>query len=113
MKIENIKNKLMDELNKLIKQKKNLKQEDPFSDPNRVDENSVEDDLDEQIGHFDAEVKINFTAKRIIELRKALSRLKIGKYGVCEDCGKMIDTRRLHVKPEAVICIKCETEKES
>jgi len=112
MKSINIKNGLEGELDKLKKQKKIIKKEDPFSDANRVDENSMEDDLDEQIGHFDAEVKLNFVAKRIIEIKRALSRLKIGKYGVCESCGRMIDIKRLHAKPEATVCINCEKERE-
>ncbi len=113
MRLDNIKEALKSELEKLKKQKKTLKIEDPFSDSNRVDENSMEDDLDEQIGHFDAEVKLNFVSKRIIEFKRALSRIKIGKYGVCEDCGKMIDVKRLHAKPEATVCINCEKERES
>lgn len=111
--IKPIKNFLENELVRLKRQKKMIKSADPFFDVNRTSENSVEDDLDEQIGHFDAEVKANFVGKRMVEFRKALTRIKIGKYGICESCGKMIDTDRLAVKPEATICIKCERERES
>lgn len=111
--IKPIRNFLESELVKMKRQKKMIKNADPFSDVNRTSENSMEDDLDEQIGHFDAEIKAGFVSRRIVELRKALTRIKIGKYGVCENCGKMIDTDRLAVKPEATICIKCERERES
>jgi len=97
---------------RLKRTERNLKNADPFTDSERTLENSVEEDLDEQIGHFDTEIKVNFLKKQIIQLRKALSRLKIGKYGVCEKCGKMIETGRLAINPEATTCVKCEKEKE-
>lgn len=107
-----IKNFLERELVKIKRQKKNIKAEDPFSSPNRTNENSYEEDLDEQIGHFDAEVKVNFLNKRIVQLRKSLTRLKIGKYGICEKCGQMIDTDRLSISPDATTCVKCTKESE-
>lgn len=62
--------------------------------------------------NFDVEVKAKFMKKQIVQLRKALTMIKMGKYGICESCGKMIDTDRLAVKPDATICIKCERERE-
>ena len=101
------------ELIKLKRQKKQLKKEDPFSNEDRVNENSIEDDLDEQIGHFDVEIKAKFLSKQIAQFRTALTRMKIGKYGICEKCGKIIDTNRLAVRPEATTCIKCSKENEN
>lgn len=110
--LEKIKRFLELELVKIKKNKKELKKSDPFLDVNRTSENSLEEDVDEQIGHFDTEVKMNFLAKRTVQLRKALTRMKLGKYGICEKCGKMIDTNRLLVNPEATTCVKCEKESE-
>lgn len=107
-----IKNFLENELIKIKRNKKSLKQADPFNDINRASENSLEADVDEQIGHFDTEIKVKFLAKRLAQLRKALTRMKLGKYGICEKCGKMIDTDRLAVKPEATTCIDCEKDSE-
>lgn len=101
------------ELVKLKRTKKQLKNEDPFLDENRTTENSLEEDVDEQIGHFDNEIKSKFLSKQIVQFRTALTRIKIGKYGVCEKCGKMIDTDRLAARPEATTCIKCSKESES
>ena len=101
------------ELILLKRRKKQLKNADPFSDENRASENSFEEDLDEQIGHFDNEVKTKFLSKQIAQFRTALTRMKIGKYGICEKCGKMIDTDRLAVKPEATTCVKCSKESEA
>jgi DnaK suppressor protein len=111
--ISPIKHFLEVELLKSKRAKKNLKKTDPFSNEDRVLENSFEEDLDEQIGHFETEVKAKFLNKRIVQLRKALTRIKVGKFGLCESCGKMIDTDRLAINPSATTCVKCEKEKES
>jgi len=92
-------------------QKKN-KQSDPFSDELRTSQNSLEDDLEEQVGHFDSEVKSSFISKQIVEFRKALTRIKIGKYGICERCKKPIDTDRLAIRPETTKCLACEKNEE-
>ncbi len=110
--ISPIKSFLEKELVGLKRLNKNLKKEDPFSNETRADENSFEDDLDEQIGHFDNEYQRKFLSKQIVQFRKALTRIKIGKYGICEKCGQMIDTDRLAIKPEATTCVKCSKENE-
>ncbi|HEX8923973.1 MAG TPA: TraR/DksA C4-type zinc finger protein [Patescibacteria group bacterium] len=104
---------LKKQLVKLKKTRRELKAADPFKNEGRDTENSLEEDVDEQIGHFDAEVKVQFLTKQIVQIRKALTRVRIGKYGVCERCGKMIDTDRLAVRPETTICIDCEREDEA
>lgn len=108
-----IKKFLETELLKMKRVKKGMEKSDPFADESRTLENSVEEDLDEQIGHFDNEAKVKFLSKRIVQLRKALTRMKLGKYGICESCGKMIDTERLAINPEATTCVKCQKEKEA
>lgn len=107
-----IKEFLEERLLELKRKEKKLKADDPFLVPERTSENSKEDDVDEQVGHFETEVKMHFIKKEIVEMRKALSRLKIGKYGICSKCGKMIDTDRLTIKPEATLCMQCEKDAE-
>ncbi|KKR66606.1 MAG: Transcriptional regulator, TraR/DksA family [Microgenomates group bacterium GW2011_GWA2_40_6] len=96
----------------LKKSEKKIKRGDPFSDSARATNNSLEEDVDEQIGHFESEIKVSFVKKQIIEFRKALTKIKIGKYGICDKCGEMIDTDRLAVRPEATVCMACEKEGE-
>jgi RNA polymerase-binding transcription factor DksA len=96
----------------LKKNEKFLKENDPFTDQHRTGNNSIEEDVDEQIGRFESEVKISFIKKQLIQVRKALTRLKIGKYGICEKCHNMIDTDRLAVKPDTTICVNCAKEQE-
>jgi len=108
-----IKNFLEKEIVKWKKTKRKLEKSDPFRDSARASDNSLEEDVDEQVGHWDVEAKAGFAARQVVQLRKALTRLKIGKYGLCEKCGKMIDTDRLAVRPETTLCIKCAKERES
>lgn len=107
-----IKNFLESEIVKWKKAEKDMKKNDPFADPNRAIQNSNEEDVDEQVGHFETEVKVSFVKKQLVQLRKALTMIKIGKYGICEKCGAMIDTDRLAVKPEVTVCIKCARDRE-
>jgi DnaK suppressor protein len=98
---------------RLETRKKDLEKEDPFFDDSRLTDNAAPDtEAAEQFGHARVEAMKKDIDRRIIEVRKALARIKIGKYGICESCGKMIDTDRLMIKPEATLCIDCEKKKE-
>jgi|TARA_R110001592_G_scaffold113452_1_gene312543 RNA polymerase-binding transcription factor len=46
--------------------------------------------------------------KRLVAVEQALQSLDDGEYGWCEQCGELIDTRRLEIKPESVRCIGCQ-----
>lgn len=101
------------EQKRLEERKKVLEKEDPFLDVSRTSDNAAPDtEAAEQFGHARIEAMGKEIDRRLIGIRKALTRIKIGKYGICESCGKMIDTERLMVKPEATLCITCEKKKE-
>jgi len=100
-------------LHTLEKRKKEVAKEDPFADPNRVDDNAAPDiEADEQFGHARTSAIKKELSKNIIGVRKALSRIKIGKYGICEECGEFIDTARLIAFPEATLCAKDAKKRE-
>jgi DnaK suppressor protein len=107
-----VKKFLEDELKRLNDTKKSIDNADPFNDDERDERNSLEDDVDEQIGHLDTEIKSKFLQRQIVQIRQALTRLKLGKYGICEVCGQMIDTDRLAAGPQTTLCIKCAKDKE-
>lgn len=44
-------------------------------------------------------------------LEDALQRIDNGNYGVCRDCGKLIDKERLEAVPIAQQCFDCKTKK--
>jgi DnaK suppressor protein len=57
----------------------------------------------EAAGHHSAEMR---------QLRQALARLTDGTYGLCEECGQPIGASRLLARPEARLCIDCQTRAE-
>ncbi len=92
-------------LSDLKKKKKDIAKEDPFKDTARIIDNASPDtEAAEQFGHARTSALQQELQRKIIQTRKALSRVRIGKYGICEDCGKMIDTDRLMIYPEATLC---------
>lgn len=100
-------------LDTLKKRKREIAQEDPFRDPARVTDNAAPDtEADEQYGHARTSAISTELTRRMVQIRKALARLKIGKYGICEECGRMIDTDRLMVYPEATLCAKDAAKRE-
>lgn len=100
-------------LNALRINRKKISTEDPFNDKTRDLDNAATDtEAEEQFGHARVSAiksELNLKARQI---KKALDKVKKGEYGLCEDCGKMIDTDRLAVFPEATKCIKCEKKRE-
>jgi len=104
---------LSEQLKKLEGNKKKLTEEDPFTNEARTGDNAAPDtEAEEQFGHARTSALREQIDRKIIQTRKALTRIRIGKYGICENCGKMIDTDRLVVFPEATLCVNCEKKKE-
>jgi RNA polymerase-binding transcription factor DksA len=111
--VEPVKKYLGQKLTDLEKRKKSLTKEDPFFDDDRLDNNAAIDaDAAEQFGHMRANALKATLDRTIIQTRKALARIKIGKYGICERCGNFIDTDRLMILPETTVCVACEKKKE-
>lgn len=108
-----VKQHLTDKLTDLEKRKKQMVADDPFADRSRLQENAaIDTDAEEQAGHMRVSALKQTYERSIIQIRKALTRVKIGKYGLCENCGRMIDTDRLMIMPETTLCIDCEKRRE-
>lgn len=45
---------------------------------------------------------------KLVEVKKALERIKDGIYGRCKNCNEDIDEKRLEALPESDICLKCQ-----
>jgi len=97
----------------LEKRKKQFSSEDPFADVSRLNDNAAIDaDAAERVGHMRVSAVKQTLDRSMIQIRKALTQIKIGRYGVCESCGKMIDTDRLMIMPETTWCVDCEKKRE-
>lgn len=96
----------------ILSKLKRLKKEDPF----RTEDRSiiVEPGTDAAVlfGHEQVVIFEEKLKKDLVEIEKALSKIKKGTYGYCERCKRAIDPGRLAVKPHAVYCLKCESELE-
>lgn len=101
--------KLLVSKEKQLKARKEaLSSEDPFADPERLNDNAALDvEAAEQFGHERVTAMNREIDKMLIRVRKAMSGIKLGKFGVCESCGKLIDTNRLSIDPTVQYCVTC------
>ena len=51
-------------------------------------------------------------AAQLRSVRYALAKFDDGSYGECEECGQPIGFSRLQARPEARLCIACQTRAE-
>jgi DnaK suppressor protein len=51
-------------------------------------------------------------AAQLPVLRRALAKFDDASYGLCEECGNQIGFSRLQARPEARLCIGCQTRAE-
>ncbi|OGD83548.1 hypothetical protein A2572_00370 [Candidatus Collierbacteria bacterium RIFOXYD1_FULL_40_9] len=103
---------LRGEEKKLKTSRKELKNQDPFILGNRDSDNSVDADVAENVEHDRSYALRRQVNRSIVAIRKTLTRIKLGKYGICASCGKMIDTDRLAIRLTAEYCIDCEKQRE-
>ena len=86
-----------------------LEKEDPFADTDRLSDKAASDtEAKGQFGHLRAESLKEELLSQLEKVERAIFRIRKGKYGICEKCGKMIDTERLAANPTAHLCVGCE-----
>lgn len=51
-------------------------------------------------------------AAQMLSVKRAFSKLDDGSYGACEECGNPIGFSRLQARPDARLCITCQTRAE-
>jgi DnaK suppressor protein len=51
-------------------------------------------------------------SRELLQIERAIAKLKQGSYGVCEGCVRKIPVTRLNVLPYSVMCIECQREME-
>lgn len=105
--------RLLVDLDENTKRLNSLKLEDPFSDTDRLNDNAAVDaDALEQTGHERVQALKKELLETIVRIKRALSKIDDSEYGVCENCGEVIDLKRLEIFPMATLCFKCERRKE-
>ncbi len=79
-------------------------------------------DLDEPIGRLSrmdalAQREMNEAGRRtqqaeLAQVKLALESIAAGEYGLCRSCDESIGFRRLHARPFATVCLRCQSERE-
>ena len=46
------------------------------------------------------------------KIGRALNKIELGEFGLCEECGEEISLKRLEARPETPLCIKCKEDQE-
>lgn len=109
---ESIRQQLEEEKKNVLERVAALAVQDPFSDPDRINDNAASDkEAAEESNHDRVESQIATLKDQVDDIDGALVRIGDGTYGFCESCHKMIDTDRLAILPTATLCLSCESKK--
>lgn len=110
--IESIKNLLLRQKKKVEKDIKSVEEEDPVMESGGLAETG-EPGTDSWLADVHSRaVAVKNSLQEILEKTKqALLALKKGKYGKCQNCGKMIEPDRLKAMPAAILCMSCSKKK--
>ena len=50
--------------------------------------------------------------QKIFLIEEALDAIENGDYGICAECGELINEKRLLLMPFALLCVHCQSERE-
>lgn len=112
--LEQLKKGLLDRQQVLTDEVKE-KRELTASEGNEDASGGVGDAGDESVTRMMTDIGIQEAGRDLEELQEidaALRRIDEGGYGLCEECGREIDQRRLEAQPTAMRCIACQAQHE-
>ncbi len=110
--LSSIRQHLEEEKTRVVARTTELSLQDPFADPDRVNDNAASDtEASEESNHDRTLALVEELKNRVLSIDDALLRIGSGSYGFCTHCGMMIDTDRLSVIPTATLCLACEKKK--
>jgi DnaK suppressor protein len=110
--LEKIRQSLEKEKQELLHRIDELSLQDPFSDPDRVNDNAANDtEANEESSHDRFTAMIDELKQRLMDIDNALIRISDRSYGFCSECGNMIDTDRLSILSTATLCLDCEKKR--
>jgi DnaK suppressor protein len=91
----------------LNKEEELVKESDPYMHEERADGSEGADVTSGDVEKTIQEARLDLIQSARHEIRKALAKVKIGTYGVCEVCKQPIDLARLRALPQATTCFDC------
>ena len=101
--IDEMKERLEDQNKQITEELEELSEDDAFvKDDSRVEHNAEQaEEAEELEEHYDNKANRNVLAKLQAQIKKALARIKAGKYGIDKKTGKPISKERLKANPSA------------
>ena len=110
--LDQVRKALEEEKTGVVRRIAELCAQDPYADPDRVNDNAASDaEASEESNHDRYAAMVDEMKARVHALDEALLRVGSGTYGYCVNCGEMIDTDRLSIVPTATLCLACEKKK--
>ena len=110
--LNNIRETLEAEKKTVMARMSELNAQDPFSDPNRLNDNAASDsEANEESSHDRFTALVSELQLKVDQIDAALFRIADGSYGYCTNCKAQIDADRLSILPTAQLCLSCEQTK--
>ncbi len=91
----------------LKKEEELVKQSDPLLQEESADRSESAESTAVDVEKNIHDARLNLIQGARLEIRKALAKVRIGTYGICEVCKKPIDLARLKAFPQATKCFDC------
>lgn len=73
------------------------------------------DEVDQATSDVEQSMRMRLRNRETLYIKKiedALKRIEEGTFGLCDDCGEAIESRRLEARPTATLCVACKEEEE-
>jgi len=109
--LDELKKKLEERRIEIVRQLENFNEAISFLEESRPPEFSEE--AQEEAASISLKALNEQEHRELILIWNALQKIKKGEYGICEDCSKPIENKRLHALPMVQYCIKCQTRLET
>ncbi len=106
--IDFIKRQLLKKEKELQVEQSSLMKEDPYLESGRTEANSeyMDEAILEDTRKSVSDARMNIVQGMLLQVKRALAAIKIGKYGICQVCGNPIDKARLKAYPQATTCLE-------
>jgi len=81
----------------------------------RLDSNELPDEMDLASSEYMQSFTFRLRGRERVFLQKidkALKKIEVGEFGICQECEEPISIKRLEARPETELCIRCKEDQE-
>ncbi len=108
--LKRFKQLLTEKRDEIVKKAKQTLEEDMT-----LDANDLPDEMDLASSEYLQSFTFRLRGREKVfldKIEKALRKIEDGSFGVCEECAEEISVKRLEVRPETTLCIRCKEDQE-